>query len=107
MVWIDTLRADHLSCYGYDRKTSPNIDSLALESVVFENNFTPHTVTISSFMAIFTSLYPGSHGEFHIAKDKLSPQVKTLAEILKMYGYSTIWFGPERDPQKKKPRTQS
>ena len=98
MIWIDALRADHLSCYGYDRKTSPNIDRLARESIVFENNFTPNTVTIASFMSIITSLYPASHGVLYVAKDKLSPRIKTLAQILEMYGYRTAWFGPERCP---------
>jgi arylsulfatase A-like enzyme len=98
MIWIDTLRADHLSCYGYKRKTSPNIDKLAMESIVSENNFTPHTVTLPSFMSIITSLYPGSHGVLYIAKDKLSPKVKTLAQILQIYGYKGTWFGPGRDP---------
>jgi arylsulfatase A-like enzyme len=99
MIWIDTLRADHLNCYGYNRKTSPNLDKLALESIVFENNFTSHTVTLPSFMSIITSLYPASHGVLHIAKDKLSPQVKTLAQILKLYDYKGIWLGPRGDPQ--------
>ena len=98
MVWIDALRADHLSCYGYDRKTSPNINKLAHESIVFKNNFTPHTVTIASFMSIITSLYPASHGVLYVAKDRLSPRIKTLAQILQMYDYTTAWFGPEGCP---------
>jgi hypothetical protein len=98
MIWIDTLRADHLSCYGYKRKTSPNIDKLAMESIVFENNFTPHSVTLPSFMSIITSLYPGTHGVLYIAKDKLSPKVKTLAQILQIYGYKGTWLGPGGDP---------
>ncbi len=96
-IWIDTLRADSLGSYGYTRNTSPNIDNLAKESVVFKNNFTPHTVTLSSFMSIITGLYPFSHGVLHIAKDKLSKKIKTLAEILKIHGYSTYWYGPD-DP---------
>jgi len=97
-LWIDTLRADHLGCYGYQRETSPNIDRLASEGVVFENAYTPHTVTLSSFMSISTSLYPFSHGVLFVAKDRLSPQVKTLPEILKMYGYRNVWYGPQSDP---------
>ncbi len=97
-IWIDTLRADSLGCYGYARDTSPHIDQLAKESILFINNFTPHTVTLSSFMSIITGLYPFSHGVLHIAKDVLSPKVKTLAEILKMNGYATFWYGPASDP---------
>ncbi len=75
MVWIDALRADHLGYYGYPRKTSPNLDKLAQESVVFENNFSVHPVTIASFMSIITSLYPISLGVLYVAKDKLSPEI--------------------------------
>ncbi len=98
LIFIDTLRADHLSCYGYFRKTSPNIDQLAKKSVVFEQNFSTVSFTNASFMSIITSLYPKSHGVLYIYKDKLSPRVKTLAEILQMYGYKTAWFGPLNDP---------
>jgi len=93
LVFIDTLRADHLNCYGYGRKTSPNIDKLAEESIVFKNNFTPITYTLPSFTSIITSLYPQSHGVLEIFKDRFPPQIKTLAEILKMYDYTTAWFG--------------
>jgi len=101
LIFIDTLRADHLSCYGNPRKTSPNIDRLAKESTVFEQNFTPITYTLPSFMSIITSIYPYSHGVLEIFKDKLSPRVTTLAQILKTYGYKTAWFGPLDDPQLK------
>ncbi|MFH0782185.1 MAG: sulfatase [Pseudomonadota bacterium] len=97
-IWIDTLRADSLGCYGYQRDTSPHLDQLAKDSTLFLNNFTPHTVTLSSFMSIITGLYPFSHGVLDIAKDFLSPKVKTLAEILKMNGYTTFWYGPNGDP---------
>ena len=98
LIFIDTLRADHLGCYGYNRNTSPNIDSLAKESVIFKNMFTSNTVTITSFMSIITSLYPKSHGVFSVFKDKLSENIRTLAQILKIHGYETIWFGPLNDP---------
>jgi len=98
MIWVDALRADHLSCYGYERRTSSNIDKLAAQSVLFENNFTPHTVTIASFMSIITSLYPSSHGVLYVAKDRLSPEIKTLPQILDIYGYTATWIGPEANP---------
>jgi arylsulfatase A-like enzyme len=50
-------------------------------------------------MSIITSLYPNSHGVLEVFKDKLSPRVTTLAEVLKFYGYKTAWFGPLDDPQ--------
>ena len=98
MIWIDTLRADHLGCYGYHKNTSPNIDDLAKQSTIFKNNFASNTVTITSFMSIISSLYPDSHGVYYVAKDKLSPKITPLAEILHLYGYATTWFGPEGCP---------
>jgi len=85
-----------IGCYGGQAHT-PNIDKLAQESIVFENNFTSHTVTLPSFMSIITSLYPASHGVLYIAKDKLTPRIKTLAQILKLYGYKGTWLGPSGD----------
>ena len=99
LIFIDTLRADHLSCYGYPKQTSPNIDRLAGESVVFTENFSPISYTLPGFMSIITSLYPDSHGVLAVFKDKLSMKVTTLAEVLHMYGYKTAWFGPSSDPQ--------
>src|SRR3989344_214132 len=62
LIGIDTLRADHLSCYGYERFTSPNIDALAIGGMFFKNCFSQAPVTAPSFMSIFTSLYPTNHG---------------------------------------------
>jgi arylsulfatase A-like enzyme len=106
-IFIDTLRADHLSCYGYERKTSPNIDELAEESVLFEQNFTPFAFTLGSFASLSTSLYPRSHGVFDIFKDKYPPRIKTLPEVLKLYGYDTVWFAtpiasPHLEPGKQR-----
>lgn len=95
LIFIDTLRADHLGCYGYFRKTSPNIDKLSKESFVFEQNFATASYTLASTMSIITSLYPKSHSCFEIYKDRLSPRVKTLAQVLQIYGYETAWFGPK------------
>ncbi len=99
LIHVVPLRADHLSCYGYFRETSPNLDKMARESIVFMNNFTPNAWTITSFMSLITSLYPASHGVFYVGKDKLSPDVQTLAQILQMYGYKTAWFGTKDEPQ--------
>lgn len=98
LIFVDTLRADHLSSYGYFRKTSPNIDLLAKKSIIFEQNFSTISYTNASFMSILTSLYPNSHGVLEIFKDKLSLKVMTLAQVLQMYGYKTAWFGVLRDP---------
>ena len=53
-----SLRSDHLSCYGYERKTSPNIDKLAEEGVLFKNCFVQAPYTVHSVASIMTSTYP-------------------------------------------------
>ena len=94
LISIDTLRADHLSSYGYFRNTSPNIDKLANEGILFKNAFSQAPISLPSHMSIFTSLYPATHGVNNPQKDKLSNSIKTLPEILKTNGYKTAWFGP-------------
>lgn len=59
---IDTLRADGLSCYGNPRLTSPNIDSLSEEGILFQNVLAQSSWTLPSHMTMFTSLYPSVHG---------------------------------------------
>ena len=61
LISIDTLRADHLGCYGYERATSPAIDSLAEQGALFENALSPSSWTLPAHMSIFTSLYPSFH----------------------------------------------
>ena len=62
LVSIDTLRADHLGCYGYARETSPNIDALAGRGVRFENYFTVSPKTGPSVATTFTGKYIQNHG---------------------------------------------
>ena len=84
VLGIDSLRADHLSCYGYDRLTSPHLDRFASQGVLFENTFSPHIPTTSAYcmmltgMDIFTSQLVA-----HRPKGPLRPEVKTLPEILR------------------------
>jgi len=59
---LDSLRADHLSCYRYSKKTSPNIDAMAAEGVLFENAFSASTWTRPSASSLLTGLYPLRHG---------------------------------------------
>ncbi len=94
LVSIDTLRADHLGCYGYRHDTSPNIDRLASESALFERAYAASYVTADSHMSIFTSLYPSVHGVKNVSArnrtvGRLHPGVKTLPEILQAEGYAT------------------
>ncbi|MEE8523748.1 MAG: sulfatase [Thermoanaerobaculia bacterium] len=88
LISIDTLRADHLGCYGYDRDTSPFIDSLARRGVRFENAFVQLPGTLPSHMSIFTGLYPGEHGVYPPA-GVLSPEIETLPEAFQRSGFRT------------------
>ncbi|MFH1619002.1 MAG: sulfatase [bacterium] len=91
LIVVDCLRADHLSCYGYHRKTSPNIDALAAESAVFRQAVTQAPNTLLSFSSMFTSRYVSAHGV--TATDRvLSDSALTLAEIFKIYNYKTAAF---------------
>ena len=62
MISIDTLHAGHLSCYGYQRSETPNIDRLALEGITFDNAATSVPLTLPSHASIFTGLNPLRHG---------------------------------------------
>lgn len=98
LIIADALRPDHLSCYGYPKETSANIDLLTKQSVLFTNAFSQASFTLPSVVSLFTSLYPVSHGVMHIFKDKVPQKAYTLAQILKIYGYHTAWFGITSDP---------
>jgi len=88
LLTIDTLRADHLSSYGYPRQTSPAIDGLAARGVLFENAFTYWPKTRGSFAAMFTSLYAAQHG-LTVRDRDLPGYNQTLAETLRASGYQT------------------
>ncbi len=62
IIVIDSMRADHVSCYGYHRKTTPNIDRLAEEGCVFETAITAAPFSPASYASIFSNLYPHQHG---------------------------------------------
>jgi len=90
---IDTLRADHVSCYGYSRETTPFIDRFSNQGILFKNCFAVASWTKPAVGSILTGLYPHKHqGEDR--KDKLSIDVETLAEVLKAHGYTTIYITP-------------
>jgi arylsulfatase A-like enzyme len=88
---IDTLRADHLGCYGYGLPTSPNIDALAAESVRFEWAFSQAPYTAPSQGSLLTGLYPTAHG-LVLPSDRLHEEVTTLAETLAAAGFATAGF---------------
>jgi len=92
LVSIDTLRADHLTAYGYERSTSPEISRLARQGILFERAFSQSPKTATSHMSLFTGLYPPAHrvanwGERRVRR--LSDDVPTLATLLVRAGYRT------------------
>lgn len=88
---IDTLRADHLSCYGYYRKTTPCIDEFAKDSVLFKNGFANASWTKPAVGSVLTGRYPNKHGA-EDRKDKLAGEVMMLPEILYDHGYHTAYI---------------
>jgi arylsulfatase A-like enzyme len=105
LVMVDTLRADHLGSYGYGRPTSPRIDALAAEGVVFEQAMSQAPWTAASAASLLTGLYPSSHGLEHGGRFKpsmtglpftlqsaLGTEFTTLAELLRDTGDRTGGF---------------
>jgi arylsulfatase A-like enzyme len=91
LVMVDTLRADHLSCYGSTVVRTPHIDQLADAGLRYANAFSQASWTRPSVATILTGLYPSSHGAVHKA-DRLPDRVDTLAEMLQRAGYRTVGF---------------
>ena len=91
LITIDTLRADHVGCYGYKQVETPALDALAGDGVRFTQAFTPSPITNTSHITILTGLLPSVHGvtDFGVP---LSPQHVTAAELLKKHGYQTAAF---------------
>lgn len=99
LITIDTLRADHLSCYGYERATSPHIDTIAQQGILFKNVIAPSSWTAPSMVSLFTSTYPINHGVIHgldfmkkkgFSQEVFSENLTTLPATLKKQGYTTF-----------------
>ena len=91
LITIDTLRADHVHCYGDVTIQTPALDSLARDGIRFAQAFTPSPITNTSHTSILTGLLPSVHGvtDFGIPLEKAIP---TWAELLKQNGYRTAAF---------------
>jgi arylsulfatase A-like enzyme len=87
LLTVDTLRSDHLGCYGYHRNTSPNLDAIARDGCLFLNAYAHAPITRSSCGCILTGLRPKETGTYR--NDPLLLEVNTLAEYLKNAGYRT------------------
>lgn len=91
LVTIDTLRADHIHCYGYEPIRTPALDSLAKDGIRFAQAFTPSPITNTSHATILTGLLPSLHGVTDFGMPLASTHA-TLAELLKKQGYHTAAF---------------
>jgi arylsulfatase A-like enzyme len=97
LVTVDTLRADHLGCYGYFRDTTPNIDALAKESVVFDQAYAVMATTLPSHASMFTARYPLEHGILANLMHGGNPfgwkdGMLSFAQVAKDAGYTTAGF---------------
>ncbi|HYC01416.1 MAG TPA: sulfatase [Candidatus Limnocylindrales bacterium] len=91
LISLDSLRADHLSTYGYERETSPNITRLARSGVLFRNAIATSSWTLPTHLTMFTGRYQISHG---VVEDTrvLLPSIPTLGQIFKASGYATAGY---------------
>jgi arylsulfatase A-like enzyme len=90
LVTLDTLRADHVSSYGYKRTTTPNIDRIAREGVLFENAFANSSWTLPAHASVFTGRLPYEHKADWW--EPLTSKYPTIAEALTARGYLTAAF---------------
>jgi len=89
IVLVDALRPDHLSCYGYSQETSPHIDTLASQGMMFKSVFATSNWSVPTHASLFTGLYPFSHGAYSLISI-LRKDVPTLSEILSRNGYYSL-----------------
>lgn len=89
---LDSLRVDHVSAYGYDRETTPEIDSLAEDGVQFEQCISPSTWTRPVSASLLSGLYPPVH-QYYRGNSQFDPPRRTLAERLSDLGYDTLGIG--------------
>jgi arylsulfatase A-like enzyme len=99
IITMDTMRADHLGCYGYERPTSPCIDALAQKATVYTNALATSSWTVPSHASLFTGMYPFEHGShaFRVQRttllvNPLHEDRVTLAEVFETEGYRTGAF---------------
>ncbi len=96
---VDSLRADHMSCYGYPHQTTPHIDRLAQGGALFEHNISAHIPTTSAYSSMLTGMDVFSTQVVALRhKGGLRPEVTSLAEILRGQGYNTTCIGFTGNP---------
>src|SRR5262249_42690732 len=99
LIAVDSLRGDRLSCYGYHRLTTPHIDRFATEGVLFENTYSAHIPTTSAYASMLTGMDCFSTQVVALRhKGGLRPEVKTMAEVMRDFGYNTTCVGFTGNP---------
>ena len=99
LIAVDSLRADHMSCYGYPRNTTPHIDRFAEQGTLFEQTFSPHIPTTSAYASMLTGQDCFSTQVVALRhRGGMTRKVKTLAEILRAEGYRTCCVGFSGNP---------
>lgn len=91
-ISLDTLRADRLGIYGYERDTTPVLDQFARKAVVFEDVISVSSWTLPTHVSFFTGLFPGVHGVNVPKRVRVNSETPLLAEILRDQGYRTYAF---------------
>jgi choline-sulfatase len=89
IITIDTLRADHLECYGYKLIRTPRINALAVDGILVDKAYSPIPLTLPAHASLFTGTYPVFHGVRDFSGSTLSRERTTLATMLKSAGYKT------------------
>lgn len=92
LISVDTLRADHLGCYGSPGVHTPRLDGLAGAGVLFEQAVSPMPITYPTHTTMLTGLYPAHHGVTLNRRQRLASEVVTLPERLEHHGYRTAAF---------------
>lgn len=92
LITLDTLRADHLGCYGGSAAKTPVLDGLAKEGILFMNTVAPVPLTLPSHSSLFTGHYPMAHGVRDNGGFLLPDEALTIAEVLKEKGWRTAGF---------------
>jgi arylsulfatase A-like enzyme len=95
VIVVDTLRADHLSSFGYTRPTSPHVDAIARQGVLFENAISTSSWTLPAHESFVTGRYPHEQGP--LREQPLNPNYPTLAQVLDNRGYRTAAFSANND----------
>ncbi|UCF05111.1 MAG: sulfatase-like hydrolase/transferase [bacterium] len=92
-IVVDTLRADHLGCYGYHRSTSPFLDTLAEQSSVLDACYSTSNFTAPAFTSLFTSTYPYYHGNFFFNKQIANSPIKECLDAHRFDTHAIVTFG--------------